>query len=71
MITREQLDQLSRDADAAEEAYQTALDTEQISMMSRYQPALLSPRVQALKHASDTALLRRSNATRAYERETN
>jgi hypothetical protein len=69
MITKEQLDLLYRDADAAEDAYQTALGTEHTSLMSRYQPALLSPRIRALKQASDTALLRRSNGSRAYERQ--
>jgi hypothetical protein len=71
MITREQLDQLGRAAEAAEDAYLTALDAEHMSMMSRYQPALLSPRLRALKDASDTALLRRSHAISLYDRAAN
>jgi hypothetical protein len=69
MITKERLDLLTREAEAADDAYETALGSEHISLMHRYQPTLLSPRILALKEARDTALLRRSNARIAYERE--
>ena len=71
MITKERLDQLGRAADAAEEAYMKALDAEHMSIMSRYQPALLSPHLRALKQAADAALLRRAEAVSIYDRETN
>jgi len=69
MITKDRLESLDRAATAADEAYQAALDAEHASIMSRYQPTLLSPRLLALKEAADSASLRRSDAMMTYDRE--
>jgi hypothetical protein len=69
MITKERLDLLNHEAEAADDAYETALQSEHVTMRHRYQPTLLSARILALREARDTALLRRSNAMFAYERE--
>ncbi|MGH6981048.1 MAG: hypothetical protein ACREFC_07555 [Stellaceae bacterium] len=68
MVAKEQLDSLDRAVIAADEAYQSALDSEHAPMMSRYQPSLLSPRVRALKDAADLASLRRHQAAIDYDR---
>lgn len=68
MITKERLEQLDREALAAEQAYQTALDAEKVPMMSRFQTTPLSQRVLALRDARDTATVRRYDAAMALER---
>jgi hypothetical protein len=70
MNSKEQLDQLDRAAIAADEAYQSALAAEHVPMTSRYQSALLSPHVRALKDARDAASVRRYNAAMSIERGT-
>jgi hypothetical protein len=69
MISKERLNLLNREAEAADDAYETALQSEHVSMRHRYQPTLLSPRILALKEARDTALQRQSDARFAYDRE--
>jgi hypothetical protein len=69
MMTKERLDLLNREAEAADDAYELARESAHMSMASRYQPALLSPRVRALKDARDAASMRLSDANMAYDRQ--